>query len=116
MTGRPTTMDGILDAAAQEIETRGLWKGWYSGPTNVGHSTTHGPLCALGAIHFAATGDPMPGHGGIAYTVANEFGAWLRVRVGVEMVADWSDADGRTAAEVAAQMRACAEDWRQRHG
>lgn len=94
----------LLEKGAAYIEEHGLWQGAFwprAGVFSVEDAVRQGlPACAWGALRIAgqdrytlpalhALADHIDGH-----------------------VPTWSDADGRTAAEVADAMRACATGLR----
>lgn len=98
----------ILAKAADLIEQRGHWKGWYCGP--------NGELCFRGAIYAALGLEFYPDDGArdwpsgfaLVVTAGNAEGAALRFVPGGN-TATWNDADATTAAEVRNALRAAAE-------
>lgn len=106
---------GDLTKAADVITERGLHRGYFAAPDRI-----HGPVDARGAINVAINGNPEncgPEHGR-AYRAALALIQHLGAAAGdvdhddspdlVAVLADWSDHPGRTKAEVADAMRACA--------
>jgi hypothetical protein len=93
----------ILLGAADAIEERGLFKGYFC-PTE--SLSTVGPFCANGAMRFAYMGDALghPNELGHLRDAYEKLSAYL----GVQSVAVWNDHPHRTKGEVVAAMRAAA--------
>jgi hypothetical protein len=94
----------ILAKAADLIEERGHWKGWYCGP--------NGELCARGAMYIAVGVVPpmdpegvwqgYPEHGRVADATSR-----LDSHVG-SLTERWNDATERTPAQVVTALRGAA--------
>ncbi|PAX90143.1 hypothetical protein CLM82_17060, partial [Streptomyces albidoflavus] len=104
-----------LRHAARLVQANGLAKGWWYDP-HTGRPEGAWPVCAIGALSTAITGDPMP-------VEAEELDDELRNAVAIlarqiesgiddpiERIAYWNDADERTAADVASLLRRAARE------
>ncbi|MCK2144846.1 hypothetical protein MWG58_28815 [Streptomyces sp. WAC00276] len=104
-----------LRHAARLVQANGLAKGWWYDPAG-GQPKGSWPVCAIGALSTAITGDPMPAE-------AEELDDELRDAVAIlarqiesgtddpiERIAYWNDADERTAADVASLLRRAARE------
>lgn len=119
----------VLDRAADEIETRGLHQGSFfevAGSRDYGLSGCR--VCALGAIGWVVTGYPTLDVAEIGGTGTRPVLEALvqAIQPGTQippsdmtdeeelhhLIATWSDAPGRTTADVAATMRAAARGLR----
>jgi hypothetical protein len=107
---RPTshpTPDRVLNGAADLIELRGWHRGGF-------HEESSGRVCAAGAIRVAAGGVPYESCEEASATemaFAECLAAHGLARPGhcpIEVIGQWNDAEGRTAAEVVATLRAAA--------
>lgn len=90
----------ILDRAADHIDR----VGWHQGSLydNSELAFPSCPVCALGAINVALHGEPtFPLDGADPHDVADA----VLDTLGIEGLADWNDAPGRTQAEVTAALR-----------
>lgn len=94
----------ILAKAADLIEERGHWKGWYCGP--------NGELCARGAMYIAAGVVPpmepdQAWEGDADHDQVDAATKRLDGRVG-SLTERWNDAEERTPAEVVTALREAA--------
>ena len=112
--GRPRTAPALLMAGADVLDQVGLLQGDYWPLADGGRPYCHGePCCLLGALVVAAGfGDDNPGDV-LAEPVAMDAIAAVDRVLGLDLdplatVGEWSDQPGRTAAEVAAALRAAA--------
>jgi len=95
----------ILNRAADLIDERGHWKGWYCGP--------NGQLCARGAMYIAAGVVPPSEPEGVwsgdcDHEAVNAATKRLDAHVGV-LTERWNDLDATTAADVTDALRGAAE-------
>lgn len=100
----------ILARAAAVIERNGWNQGGYFAD-RVGLALRECPVCALGAINIAAGLTP-----GTTINPRTERAVSLladRVDPDRALVGTWNDADGRTAEQVVAELRACAATARE---
>jgi|SRR5689334_2922527 len=114
----PSTVPEALEAAARLIE-RGHCKGAAARDADGGEvyltSATACSWSAEGAIRMACAYCNWPGALSATDMVLFELADHLRILHGIaenrryRILWDWNDAPERTAAEVAAEMRACAE-------
>lgn len=119
-TTLPSTVDAVLDRAAVLIDTHGLNRYYFGQREDVsGDYLPDCPLCILGAIQDAVTGQPDAYHKTAdQHSLIEEAVTWLcRHLTGTDddvwnVVAAWSDADGRTVDEVYMVLRAAAQAWR----
>lgn len=109
---REKSVADVLRHAARIIEERGWYQGFYS--EGLDRSTEDsGPVCALGAIHVAMSGNANPPDGPFP-----DYESGVLVAAGPFMATDvafWNDYPGRTAAEVTAALRAAADVWEAEH-
>jgi len=108
----------VLDAAAELVERVGLWQGGGYWPGSWVYCDGD-PVCTVGALYVAAglggpdfaTDEVGNVVGCTARSVMTAVDAWSAVQrhLGTDAVHVWSDTPGRTATEVAAVLRATAE-------
>ena len=97
----------VLNRAADLVELRG----WHQGDF---HEETSGRVCAAGAIRVAAGGVPYESceqASSAERAFADCLAAHGLAKPGhcpIEVIGQWNDAEGRTAAEVVATLRAAA--------
>lgn len=104
--------------AAAVIRTNGHYKGdYFSYPeSSVGicPSRTESPVCAVGALSLVVTGDPVPDTDQLRDLVADFAGraplASYDESNPISSVADWNDADRRTADDVIASFEQAARE------
>lgn len=100
----------VMAAAADLIENDGLWKGrfWqHYGEIGASYNEPGDPCCALGALYAVADRSPFE-HFDFADTVFDDIHLHARRLLPVADIADWNDADARTAGDVVAFLRAAA--------
>jgi hypothetical protein len=90
----PAEVAAVLRAAATRLET----KGWCQGDSG----EEEGPNCLAGALNLVA------GRADRQQSARRAFNAFVRSG-DVHVVWPWNDAPGRTADEVIATLRACAD-------
>lgn len=97
----PAAVADVLDRAADRIHANGFWQG--------DPNATDGD-CGVSAIRSVEL------YGALAEAAIQALAAHLRLPViagaAANAVIDWNDTPGRTAAEVCAEMRACAAGLR----
>lgn len=101
----------ILDKAADVVQENGLYKGAFaSGGLGSGRPFSKKACCARGAINLAAN-DSTPWQTSEAGEAAHDaLCSYLGISGNVDQsVADWNDAEDRTAAEVIAALRGAAK-------
>lgn len=103
MTAPTLTAAEVCARAADEVERRGLHKGSFypkgTGPIDFGTC----PVCLWGALNYVMCGDP--GGSGRPGWLARDVDNLIIAELGHPRSTDWSDAPGRTAAEVVAMLR-----------
>lgn len=103
----------LLTAAADLVERVGLWQDEYwPGALDGGVYCAGDPVCLVGALIVAGGDDTPPPFGGLAWSFVTRAADAVRRRLDPTLVVwpeVWSDMPGRTAAEVAAVLRATAD-------
>lgn len=116
----PTTWQGVLRTAADQIETYGLAQqdffDYSKGPMGADPATV--PCCAMGGMR-AAVGytqlieesqqTPLTPSWQLVYTAEEQFQGWLYSQNVMQGIGNWNDAEERTAEEVVSALRACAD-------
>jgi hypothetical protein len=104
--------------AADIIRTNGHYKGAYyaSGESEVGiqRRAAECPVCTVGALSLAVTGDPVPYCTEVDPVVvqfaSRMLGRPVNAEAAVVSIARWNDADDRTPADVIAAFEQAARE------
>lgn len=103
--------------AADVIRTNGHYKGAYWGrpETGVGIelAASECPVCVVGALSLAVTGNPTPTHAEadpIIVDFASRMFGPVNEAAAVTRIAEWNDAEERTAADVIARLEQAARE------